>query len=271
LERDRICFLHIGTHKTGTTSIQRLLALNESPLRQAGVYIPSAGRPYAFDGHHNIAWQLNGDSRFDPTCGSLDSVVREISERGTSAACLSSEDFEYLHAKPQRLYDVARAFAGIRYAVRIILYVRPRHEYERSLYQELSTHHGITETAAQFNEMISRDKLFRCREEWVFQFDYDRLLEPFARVFGADNMIVRNYRSAGLDSNLLDDFLEMRSYRNTQKPPLRNFNCHPGSIARYRFEENIYRTSSTVTGCAQRCRLRSDGVAVGTRCCALHL
>ncbi len=42
----RICFLHIGTHKTGTTSIQRMLAFNEKRLDRAGSTFPRlAGHP----------------------------------------------------------------------------------------------------------------------------------------------------------------------------------------------------------------------------------
>jgi hypothetical protein len=38
---DRICFLHIGPHKTGTTSIQNALFVNADRLAKLGVYYPT--------------------------------------------------------------------------------------------------------------------------------------------------------------------------------------------------------------------------------------
>lgn len=205
----RICFLHIGTHKTGTTSIQRMLAFNEKRLDRAGVHIPSASRPPGFDGHHNIAWELNADPRFEPGFGALASVVAEVLRRSASTVCLSSEDFEYLHAKPERLCSLYRAFEAIGYTVKIILHLRPQQEYERSLFHELANHHGITETAEEFHMLVARDGAFRCRESWIFQFEYDRLIEPFTQVFGTEHVIVQNYRSVSPDSQLLIDFLQI--------------------------------------------------------------
>lgn len=61
----RTCFVHIGTHKTGTTSLQ--VALNRHCTELDGQYYlyPRTGRPtMAPDGHHNIAWEIAGDWRF---------------------------------------------------------------------------------------------------------------------------------------------------------------------------------------------------------------
>jgi hypothetical protein len=40
----KTAFVHVGTHKTGTTSIQSMLAANAKTLRGAGVFVPLAGR-----------------------------------------------------------------------------------------------------------------------------------------------------------------------------------------------------------------------------------
>jgi hypothetical protein len=38
-----ICYLHAGTHKTGTSSVQAFLAANDLPLKQRGVLAPRSG------------------------------------------------------------------------------------------------------------------------------------------------------------------------------------------------------------------------------------
>jgi len=55
----RTLFIHIGPHKTGATTIQHGLGLNEKILRRKGVLIPKSGRPFPKNGGvHNLAWQL---------------------------------------------------------------------------------------------------------------------------------------------------------------------------------------------------------------------
>src|SRR6202022_3469950 len=72
------CFIHIGTHKTGTTSIQHLLSRNSSALRQMGYYYPDAGRLELHPGHHNLAWGISGDRRFRDDYGTIDDLIREV-------------------------------------------------------------------------------------------------------------------------------------------------------------------------------------------------
>ena len=205
---ERKCFVHIGTHKTGTTSIQRLLAANQRHLMNYGLYVPVTGRPAGYDGHHNIAWQLNDDPRFELSSGTLSDLARELEAVALPTVCVSSEDFEYLHAKPERLRLIRDAIASTGYVAKIILYLRSQPDYERSLYTEL-VKHGITETAEEFHKQIVRHQVFQCHDRWIFQFAYDRLIHPFAETFGVENIIIHQYRSTEPDWHLLTDFLRI--------------------------------------------------------------
>ncbi|MHB8232145.1 MAG: hypothetical protein ACYDDB_04520 [bacterium] len=71
-------FLHIGTHKTGTTALQSLLATNDRLLSNSGVLFPSAGRIGKYSGHHNIARELNDEVSFKEKYGTLERLCREI-------------------------------------------------------------------------------------------------------------------------------------------------------------------------------------------------
>ena len=57
-------YLHIGTHRTGSTSIQRFLANVEEALAKRGVIYPKTGRPDTDwsnrYGHHLLHWSLVG-------------------------------------------------------------------------------------------------------------------------------------------------------------------------------------------------------------------
>ena len=49
-------YLHVGTHKTGTTAIQALLTTRSDAFAQAGLFVPQTGRIDEASGHYNIAW-----------------------------------------------------------------------------------------------------------------------------------------------------------------------------------------------------------------------
>ena len=204
------CYLHVGTHKTGTTSLQVFLTSNEARLTRAGLYVPRAGRPWPpLSGHHNVAWELSADPRFDPRHGTLADVVGEIAAARAPVACLSSEDFEYLHDEPPRLRSLSDALGSIGYDAKAIVYVRPQADYAESLYPTL-VQHGLAVGFPEFLGTVLRDGVFRMWR-WIFRFEYSVLLDVLAGAFGPDNVIVRSYRSGRGSDALLRDFLTIVS------------------------------------------------------------
>jgi hypothetical protein len=206
----RTCFVHIGTHKTATSSLQAFLTLNEAALLSAGVLVPQTGRPeHLFGhrniGHHNIAWELNGDPRFEPEAGTLRDLASEISEVDPDRVVLSSEDFEYLHAKPAALDRLSNAIGELGYALEIVAYVRPQHEYVETLYLELIKH-GLGLHFSEFLDAILEQGAFSFREGWVFEFDYVKLLDAFVSVAGDAHVSVRRYRQEGPSTQILSEF-----------------------------------------------------------------
>jgi hypothetical protein len=57
--------LHIGTHKTGTTSIQQAMARQRAELRRDGIYYPDSSRALGgtTEAHHPFAHALTGTDR----------------------------------------------------------------------------------------------------------------------------------------------------------------------------------------------------------------
>jgi hypothetical protein len=99
---EKVVVVHIGTHKTGTKSLQSMLGHHSTWFADQGLYYPVTGR-LQDGGHHNIAWQLCGDFRFDPANGSLYDLVGELDRRRPPNVFLSSEDFESLYRRETQL------------------------------------------------------------------------------------------------------------------------------------------------------------------------
>ncbi len=241
--RDRIahptCYVHIGTHKTGTTALQQFLRDNAGALRTAGVLIPQAGRPAGSDGHHNIAWQLSGDRRFSADDGTLADLIEEVRTVGAPAVCISSEDFEYLGAEPAALQQLRFAFERIGYNVAAVIYLRPQAEYAESLYAEL-LNHGYARSFEAYLESLLTDGAVAFGR-WRFVFDYDLLVGTFAAIFGPERLIVRPYLSRRIFGSLSDDLLRTLCGANTSRLLLkhreRRLNAGPSFAAvvrRYR-------------------------------------
>ena len=89
-------YLHVGTPKTGTTTIQSSLIANQSSLLQKEYLYPQAGILHW--GHHNIYYDLAKDpEKYKPSLGSFELLLKNINifkERTpTGNVILSSETF----------------------------------------------------------------------------------------------------------------------------------------------------------------------------------
>lgn len=205
-----ICFLHIGTHKTGTTALQIFLGSNEPCLARNGIFIPRNARPWLGARHHNLAWDLIGDGRFDPAFGSWPEVLSEIRSLNPPTVCLSSEDFGLLQLKPDSLIRIRQELNSIGYEVKIVVYLRPQSDFIESMYAELVKGKRYLVFRTYLAEILLSGA-FSLGSPGTITFDYGQILDPFAKVFGINCMVVRPYRANRKSKYLLEDFISVIS------------------------------------------------------------
>jgi hypothetical protein len=199
----RRCFIHIGTHKTGTTAIQYLLQRNSSALLRCGYFYPQAGRPEGLPGQHNLAWEISGDDRFQRRCGTIDDLIREVKDRSDNII-LSSEDFECSLDKVSGFSEFISVLQSCGFAVTLILYVRNQVDYVPRIYLTL-LHFGLNLDFECILASILDKGEFRWRQ-WVFNFDYCDLLSRVDKKANVD-VIVRSYDQA--NKQICRDFLSI--------------------------------------------------------------
>lgn len=199
----RKCFIHIGTHKTGTTAIQHLLSRNSSTLAGRGFLYPQSGRLELHPGHHNLAWEISGDHRFQNHHGTIDDLIREARHKSEDII-LSSEDFECALYHPSRFASFISSLQSCGLSVTVILYVRNQIDYLPRIYLTL-LHFGLNETFDRVLGSTLAAGEFRWRD-WIFNFDYCDLL---SRIDGDlnINLIVRSYDQA--EASVCRDFLSI--------------------------------------------------------------
>jgi hypothetical protein len=199
-------FVHCGLHKTGTTALQTVCAEFRGRLREHGVlYPPTGNHPTA---HHNLAWELTGDRRFDPAGPTLAGVAAQIAAFGGDVV-LSSEDFETILDRPDLIRRLRRQLGTAARALCFVIYVRQPTAYAESLYLEL-LEHGYAAPFAQFVREIRSRRAVRFRE-WTFQFDRDRIAAALAAA-GQTCIIWRAFEDAARGGGVVADFLSLLGY-----------------------------------------------------------
>jgi hypothetical protein len=180
--------LHIGTHKTGTTAIQRFAAANRAKLRARGLWYPSYDeiKLFVHYGHHHVAHAIaneNGNRlSLDDTRRFIDHIVAK--KRPGETLLISAEPF-YRHVLPAEGGYWAERKAYIERLrsffptsdLKVLCIVRRQDTFARSLYQERIK---VTKFRQTFREFIG-DR---------YPFEYYEHLRLFREAFGQVDVLV---------------------------------------------------------------------------------
>ena len=220
------CVLHIGTEKTGSTSIQRYLLRNRADLLAKGVHVcTAAGKgnnramPSAFmsndrNDDYIARLQLQGrQGREQWKDELLAALETEIVKAGHNADTfiVTSEHFHsrlLRMAEVQELEDFLRRFFN---RIEVICYLRRQDRMALSLYSQVLKAGFVPEHYFP-PDVSSQDQDFK------LYFDFNALLERWAGVFGERNILPRIYTSQTLlNGNVVDDFLDVTGLEKTDK------------------------------------------------------
>ncbi|MEA5443078.1 hypothetical protein [Cyanobium gracile] len=130
-------FIHIGDHKTGTTSIQAFLRRRAGELAASGIYIPIAGTNSANPGHHNLPFQLIGVKQLNQRDGGLDELLAELRHCRLPRGVISSEEFSHLVVLPEGLKVLESSLREEGHTLSWLMFLRRVDDYSESLYCEM--------------------------------------------------------------------------------------------------------------------------------------
>ncbi|MBN2700263.1 MAG: hypothetical protein ACPW60_12765 [Methylohalobius sp. ZOD2] len=167
--------LHIGTHKTGSTALQRFLYLNRERLLDQGWLYPRTGLKGT--GHHPIAWRIRSGGA-DVCREMLSALEKEAREVGVQGILLSSEAFEFIR-------DVKALEPFCHRDTIPLVFLRRQDGYLESEYNQ---HVKMPSTRYAFD--IYR---FYFRLDFSFRFNYRQLCDRWQKVAGDNCLHVINY------------------------------------------------------------------------------
>jgi hypothetical protein len=204
------CYLHIGTHKTGTTSLQSFLSRHERWFARRGVHYTRAGRTQL--GNHNLAWQLYGDPRFERRFGTVETLHDELRCTRSTTVAISSEDLCLLHDLPDAIAKLTATVESAGFEPVVVLDVRPQVDYVESLYASYALHAGrhpgFTSLPVRSFDDYANEGLWTGKVTSFHStlLEYDALVEAFACVVGHDRIMVRPYTANAPSALLLSWF-----------------------------------------------------------------
>jgi hypothetical protein len=220
-------YLHIGTEKTGTTSLQQFLKKNRNALGERGFLYPSSPGK---SNHTALAVTALADFRRVPLRSMAGVTTNEELQKfranfrenlsaelqgGTCSKVIMSNEHCSTQLKTDEEVEYLRDFLKPFFNnIYVIVYIRRQDDYLLSSY---STHikNGVTDPAS-----LPED------DKKMARYDHWDLLSRWTRVFGRDRIICRKFEKAFLvGGSIEDDFLTAIGIdpgRGFEKQPLWN-------------------------------------------------
>lgn len=207
--------LHIGTHKTGTTTLQEVLAANEQTLAENGFVYPQMPRKFKHAAINRNAFWLNMEvmRRVGLAGQETDKIppCRDVFEKALKAGphtVVISDERLWYNATKKRFWKEVRTVLEECGAtnVKVVLYLRRQDLFLESLWaQYVKSGHmeeGLTAFAARKKNSIA------C--------DYAAGVRSLQEAFGAENLIIRVYdRKQLVGGDTVEDFLQAIGIRDT--------------------------------------------------------
>jgi len=184
--------IHIGRHKTGTSSIQYFLTQNRVALKGRGILYPyPIGDRYA---HHGIVRHLENRPRdTDPTLDSIRTLAGKWA-RESPLTVLSSEAFQRL--EPQAVAAFFDSVGISPLQTTIVVYLRDQLSYAWSSYVQ----HLIEQVKSPYLDSYLRS----------FNPDYFKFLSQWSSCYPKENIVVRVAdRRLLRDGDIVSDFLSL--------------------------------------------------------------
>jgi len=221
------CVLHIGTEKTGTSTIQEFLKVNRKSLSKEGILYPAFAGPNGGSQWEFATyvlpqpWKFELGERFNIKSKEdhlifqrdlLENLNNEISANKFNTLLISSEHFHSRLNNIKLINLLKKLLDDYVESYEVILYLRRQDRLACSFYST-----KIKNAAA--NPVVFP---YTKNGELVYYFDFERIYENWAKVFGEKSIRVRLFNEQELkNQDLLQDFCDVAGihYNNKTIPP----------------------------------------------------
>ncbi|WP_261797980.1 hypothetical protein [Campylobacter volucris] len=198
------CYLHIGTMKTGTTSIQKFLYLNRNLLKTQNYYYPISIKHHRRDDHnffaHKIYDFLCKNEKIENICYFFSVLKKEIIESNVKNIIISSENIQWLFFDKEKILHLRKILEYLGFVeIFIIVYLRESADLFISMCSEL-----IKGGENYDYCYLNPNKL----HSHYMVYDFKTSLSLWENIFNKKNLIIRLFDNTEFyNKNLLKDFI----------------------------------------------------------------
>ena len=198
-------YVHLGTGKTGTTTLQYFVASNKELLKQKGILYSCVNldtNRHIYLSH--IVHLYTNDKKEDNFLkDSIKNLKEELKQNSTTDFLFSSEDVLWWHKDVDKVALALKDFfteVGFD-DIRIILYIRSQEDLLLSLCSQETKNADPTYNAKESKpENSSRFQMY----------EYKALAKAFMNTFGKENLILRLFdKNEFYKGDLIKDFLHI--------------------------------------------------------------
>lgn len=186
-------YLHIGRHKTGTTSIQYKLSNEFDRLKSRGILYPKIGRIGASNINHHSLFVDNFNKRKSEIFLDKDKfsdLKIEIKSSKCKHIIISSEVLSRNSVTTEFLKCLKEEFND--YNVKVVVFLREPFDFVSSVYAE-RIKKGLVSS-------------FRPLDLATLNLDYFGFVEKYGNVFGKKNILIAEFKPLS-QKNLINEFM----------------------------------------------------------------
>ena len=144
----RVCYIHIGPYKTGTTSIQWFLKENQLDLLKHGYFVPDSEAKHG--GHHALARKLCGQELPKHKQSAAAEFVRQLNQSASQKVLISSETLDGLLRNAQYARTFFSRLRELELEPRLVFFPRNQPQWINSRYAEAARAFSLSEPFESF-------------------------------------------------------------------------------------------------------------------------
>lgn len=204
-------YLHIGTPKTATSSIQNLCLVNREELHKYGFSYEKSPFDYPGVNSRRNAHFLVGPRKIERLIPGKEEEYRKQLRTGFSMVHEQFEKYDHVILTDENLWWSVNygSWNGLKlltedasrngYNVKVLVYLRRQDDYLISRWNQLIKERRISESLPlHLRKVLSGEPLL---------VNYDESLDRIAKIVGKENIIVRRFeRSSWVNGSVYDDF-----------------------------------------------------------------
>ncbi len=201
----RVCYIHVGPHKTGTSSIQWFLQENRAELLKHGYFVPESRAIHG--AHHAIARKLCGQELPDHQQSAAANFARALDGTPSEAVIISSEALDKL----LRNRDYAKVFftriGELNLEPKLVLFPRNQSQSINSRYSQVVKGFQQSEPFQAFALGVTPNFSVRYSPwiELADAYDAELIARPFTRETIARGVVPEFLLAIGINSSQFGD------------------------------------------------------------------